>query len=264
MPLSVPSPAPGPRQVAWSGAFAERLERLRLTLETGGLDLWHPFALGALRGTRGAEGLLTGLSPHHLGLVLGNTKALWSAFKRHLRSLGVKNQADLGPDPLDIYVEELVGEALAEVAELAPVTVHYAHELVPRPIPIQRIAAAAGFAPLGPVHLSIHPEYGPWLALRAVLTVAVSAPLSELLPWMPKRPQPCDHCHAPCRRALSGALLGVTVSSVETGPPAPAGLSAQQRRWLAVRDVCPAGQRHRYSDDQILYHYDRDVSALFR
>jgi methylmalonic aciduria homocystinuria type C protein len=31
------------------------------------------------------------------------------------------------------------------------------------------------------------------------------------------------------------------------------------RLWLAVRDACPVGREHRYSDEQIRFHYAGEI-----
>jgi len=30
------------------------------------------------------------------------------------------------------------------------------------------------------------------------------------------------------------------------------------RAWLAVRDACPLGRAHRYTEPQVLYHYTHE------
>ena len=34
------------------------------------------------------------------------------------------------------------------------------------------------------------------------------------------------------------------------------------RSWVAIRDACPLGKAHRYSDEQIRYHYTKDIKLL--
>ena len=53
-------------------------------------------------------------------------------------------------------------------------------------------------------------------------------------------PRVCACTHA-CGDALARALAATG------GDRAPA--------WLAVRDACTAGREHRYSDEQVAYHY---------
>lgn len=243
------------------------LGRFQDTLAQGGLDLVQPFALAALGALKVEHPRFSSHRPNQLGVVVGNTSALWGAFLRHLRGLGVRSANELGPDPLDIYVEELVSAALSDLLESCAVrgAAVFSHELLPAPIPIQRIAEMSGLGRVGPAHLSIHPRLGPWWALRAVIALELPASAGAHFQTEPSGRHPCEGCAAPCRRALSGALLGRDMSSGDEQdlPPAPTGLSDKQRRWLRVRDACPSGRQHRYSDAQILYHYDGRKDALF-
>lgn len=242
----------------------EGLRRFQETLRLGGLDLLQPFGLDCLQKGKVDHPGLSSYRPTQLGVVVGNTRALWPAFLRHLRGLGVRSVAELGPDPLDIYVEELIQAALSDLFETASIrgTAVYGHELLPAPIPIQRIAELAGLARIGPAHLSVHSHFGPWFALRAVVALEVSARAGDVLDANPSSAHPCERCDAPCRRALSGALLKRDVDAHAAGPAAPAGLSERQKRWLRVRDACPVGAEHRYSAQQILYHYDGKSDVL--
>jgi methylmalonic aciduria homocystinuria type C protein len=106
---------------------------------------------------------------------------------------------------------------------------------------------------LAPSHLSVHPTFGPWIALRAVAIVAVEGP-----PGPPPAPlNPCvdceRHCMAAYRRAV--AVAGEAAASH-------AAVSDYWTEWLAVRDACPTGRSHRYGDAQVRYHYTKDRTVL--
>jgi hypothetical protein len=122
-------------------------------LVAGGLDLVAPFALGA-----------------KLALVVGNTRALWPPFKAWLEG-GDPTRSTL-LHPLEAYVEAVIAAA---VSHAPPWTVRFAHEGPPWP-PIQRLAEQAGLAWLAPSNLAIHPTFGPWISLRALITVDVPGP----------------------------------------------------------------------------------------
>jgi methylmalonic aciduria homocystinuria type C protein len=171
--------------------------------ERGGLDLVHPFS---------REG--------RFALLIANSKKLWPAFLA---------QADLSlSDPLDRHVVTVITEALAPF----PHQVRFAH--VPPFLPIQRIAEEAGMARLSLTHLSIHPEYGPWIGLRALALFPVPGPEA------PPLQIGCEGCEVRCRAALDAAMGG-----------------GDWRAWLAVRDACNVGRSYRYGEDQIVYHYTK-------
>ena len=268
---SLPPLLVGDRRSAYPRVFdndqqAQALRVFQEALRRGGLDLLQPFSLGSLSEIRAEHSRFSSYRPTQLGLVVGNTRALWPAFLRHLRGLGVRSPDELGPDPLDIYVEELLQGSLGDLMEAFSIqgTAVFSHELLPSPIPIQRVSELAGLARVGPAYLSVHSDYGPWFALRAVVALDVEAGAGDHVTAQSTGTHPCETCSAPCRRALSGALLhrDREADSLDV-PPAPSGLSTRQRRWLHVRDACPVGRDFRYSDAQILYHYDRRREALF-
>jgi cyanocobalamin reductase (cyanide-eliminating) / alkylcobalamin dealkylase len=172
--------------------------------------------------------------PDPLAMVVGNTGALWPRF---LAARAADPVLAADPDPLDRYTEQTLAVALAGTGGVAV----FGHTMPVR-VAIQRAARIAGLAALAPSHLSIHPTYGPWIALRAVIVLPIPAP-------PPRAPAtvPCD-CAANCLPRLQAALAaGVPQSRAE--------LAQDHLRWLAIRDACPIGRGHRYSAEQIAYHY---------
>ena len=110
----------------------------------------------------------------------------------------------------------------------------------------------AGLAHTSPSYLSIHPEHGPWIALRAVIVLDEDWTSGEPAP----APDPCTPCRKPCLAALDRA---VKASEKE---PMGKKVSNRWRLWLAVRDACPMGRSSRYSDEQCEYHYRVDHGFL--
>jgi cyanocobalamin reductase (cyanide-eliminating) / alkylcobalamin dealkylase len=184
-----------------------------------------------------------------LAILVGNTRRMWPAFRAAL----AQNKAPLNtPHPLDDYVLDSVESAASKTGVRHEI--RWAHAMLPRPMPIQRIAERAGLAVVSPSHLSVHREFGPWIALRAVVVFDVTGPEFSVEPPS----EPCATCSAkPCLDALQRALepgLPRSVTSIRIG--------ADWRRWLAVRDACPTGTSYRYSDAQIEYHYTKSKSLL--
>ncbi len=171
-----------------------------------------------------------------LGVLVGNTGKLWPRFIQAYRSSAAL-QAE--PHPLDRWVIDATRAAVRDIP--APVELRFSHDGGPRLVSMLDAAAASGLAQLGPVHLAIHPDHGPWLGLRVIVVIDREPP-----PPSPP-PTPCEGCAAPCEGALSDALAAGTGS-----------VAASWQRWVAVRDACPVGRASRYGEAQLRYHYTKD------
>lgn len=190
-------------------------------LGDAGFDLVHLFDAAIAAHEPGLAMLADG--SRRLGLLVGNTRALWPPFvaARH-----TDPELAAARDPLDRYTEQSIGRAFPG----APIW--FGHRRYDGAfVPLQRLAVATGLGALAPTQLVIHPIYGPWFALRAVVLVAGEPP-----PTAPIA-APCT-CGASCHEALARALA-----------------ARSWQAWLAVRDACPIGKAFRYSDEQIAYHY---------
>ena len=165
-----------------------------------------------------------------LGLLVGNTRALWPRFVAARRTLPATN-------PLDTYVERSVLGALdASGIARAAVEVMFSH---PRYggvfLPFQPLAVLTGLAAPAAGGLVVHPIWGPWFAMRAV--IALEPPTGTAVPALAPIAKPCT-CTGACERAFEIASRDLR----------------DWRAWLAVRDACSL-RTHRYSDDQIQFHY---------
>lgn len=200
------------------------LSSVAASLGAFGLGPVHAFDTAWWRGRPGLG------APGRLAFLVASGREIWSALPSARPSCS---------DPVDDHVtralETVAGAHALEVAVLA-------HR--EPPFPIARLAHDVGFGELGPAHLLVHPERGPWVALRGVL-VSDRSP-SNLVAR--SRPSPCARCPAPCARALEAALDGAT-------SPTRSLVRRSWRSWLRVRDVCPVGREHRPSDAQLRYHY---------
>ncbi len=173
-----------------------------------------------------------------LACVIGNSKALWPVFTA---------TGACGDHPLDRYVVETVSRlSAAASSRLGAHHIHWAHVVRPAAVPIQRVAEHAGLARLGPAWLSVHPEFGPWFGLRAVVVFDTDGPET-----VSPAPDPCSACDGkPCIPAVQAAL--------DAGP------RATWRDWLAARDACPVGRDSRYDEAQLEYHYTKNPACLGR
>ena len=65
-------------------------------------------------------------------------------------------------------------------------------------------------------------------------------------------------------RCIRHHPAGDRFGSVSQGrrPETSAEIAMVWRPWLAVRDACPLGREHRYSEQQVAYHYTKDAKWL--
>jgi methylmalonic aciduria homocystinuria type C protein len=213
-----------------------------------GFDLVAPLQLGWYNQRVDAAFRLTDFgSPRHLGLVIGNTRALWEKF---LAALAADPELARAEQPLDSYTEQCLTRALAAL-EL-PANVRFAHSIGHERVAMQALAHAAGLAYLSESHLSVHALYGPWIGLRAGVSFGVPGPEGPA----PVLAHPCAGCAERClpafrraEQALAGQLDAATART-------------HADLLLACRDACPTGREHRYGEAQIRYHYSGDRSLL--
>jgi methylmalonic aciduria homocystinuria type C protein len=131
-------------------------------VDPGGLDLVQPFQVAWYnRPVADAFRLPDFGRSSALGILVGNTRAIWPRFLDALRA----NRP--GPDernPLDSYVQAIVLPALEPLIPRSEV--RWAQDPPPC-LAVQRLARLSGLAYLSPSHLNVHATYGPWIALRA-------------------------------------------------------------------------------------------------
>src|SRR5215468_4901293 len=189
------------------------------SLASAGFDLAHTFdAAAAAR----EPGLAVLAGPERLGILIGNTRALWPRFQDALRDPALAAERD----PLDRYSERAIDAAFPGAR------IYYAHRHYGGAfVPLQHLAVAVGLGALAPNRLVIHPVYGPWFALRAAIVLDGTPP-----PGAPPIAQPC-RCDTACTTVLERAQR-----------------STDWRDWLAVRDACSL-RNWRYDDAQIAFHY---------
>ena len=224
------------------------VDALASQLHGSAVDLVHAFRLSELSMPLPAA-LPALLEGAQTGLLVGNTRVIWPHF---LSWLAAHPSWQTWDDPLDAYAEEVVSEAVD--AHLPGARVLWTHETQAYVVPAQRLCHASGFAHLSKGHFNVHPTYGPWFALRALVVIP-----EDLRP--------------PVRAAIDPSSPEVEARAArrleQLCAQASDGLNSQHIRttwvdWLALRDLYEIGRAHRYCADQVRYHYTKDKTVLER
>ena len=196
-----------------------------------------------------------------MGILLGNTKLMWPIFIEHVHQHKAWEHKQ---NPLDEFIENQVQTALRDVPliSLGKAQVFYSHRRYPASsknqeqsfVPFQRLADAMGMCALHePSYLCIHPEYGPWFSLRALILVSLDD-------W----PELAD-CVSPnvpriivsdeVTREIQQRMVQLT-----------SGDKATWQDWVKLRRFLghsiPSSSKWEYSQDQLIYHYTHDRSVL--
>lgn len=226
--------------------LGQRVPDLFAPLAAQGLNLHAVFDLAALPPeVRAGLGVSeAALAPYRQLILIGHLgRDFWAAAKA--RGLH-------GADPLDQFVSECVNRWMVHSL---PEQVW--HQVFPGPAPVglQRLGDLAGWHHPSPFWVGVDAEWGSWFAYRAVLLADTDLPVT------PRRDttSPCDRCvDKPC---VSACPAGALASEPTGAWRLHACLDARKRPGSAcvdrclARNACPLGEPHRYSDEQIAYHY---------
>ena len=248
---------------SWSGVRAtaratgrmSKIEKVKpwpasLPVEMGkvGLDLCAPFSTKWYNDYVAEAHLKLGLlekfgrSEGALAYVLGSSKALWERFLRHTKPRSAfpdHPRSSAGATAFEAFLMEVVAEALikARPDETMRHRVYLARPLDAgkEAIAVQRCAGLAGLCDAAPLtKLCVHPTFGPWIALRAVVVFDADGP--------PQKPHPVT-------ATLSPAELDTAQTYIEKAEGNP----GDYESWLKVREAFTRGDAYRFSDSQMLY-----------
>ncbi|MDB9924941.1 hypothetical protein OAD67_01630 [bacterium] len=242
-----------------SPAWSSLTDEVRAALAAKGLDIVAPLRLRWYNDVAPGTALIKPMSgvagDDALVLLVGNSRALWPAFCAAHDSDAVIGESE---HPVDTYVMSEISAAVSSCS--TPPRVFHSHDTTPgNLVAIQRMAQVAGVAHLDEkCHLSIHPNYGPWIALRAAVVFDdLTGPSENERPGTPLNPLATD--------TDARERVDVAFTKALEGYDDPSTTLERWQRWVAVRDaVAPVKHAERYYDDQVLYHYNCQTAGSER
>jgi len=213
-----------------------------------GLDIVHAFPLDGISiDSPHFEPLARRFEGARTGLLIGNTRALWPCF---LGWLAEHPDWRSTTDPLDDYAQDVITRAASE--HLRDARLFWTHELDDYRVPVQSLCHQSGLAHLSRGRFNVHPEYGPWFGMRALVVLPddLGIPLSPAI--APSSPAVEDRVAAHFEVLRARASAGLSSTHIRTS----------WEDWLGLRDLYETGRAYRYTAPQIRYHYTKDKSVL--
>lgn len=174
-----------------------------------------------------------------------------------------------GVDPIDGQSRAVADDLLGWLAEFG-IAGRVVGPNDPDTLNFVQLGEAAGLGTISPViHQLLHPEYGPWVSLRAALLLD-GRPLGSPDPEVSTAFQPCECCPRPCVAACPvsayGEPPGLTPTCTPCGPQlqrcADNRLAGDCADGCDVRRSCPVGGEHRYSPAEEAYRHGHGLLMI--
>jgi hypothetical protein len=138
-------------------------------------------------------------------IVIGNGGGtFWEGFRHHHDARDAQAQVQ-EPNPLDCYTATIIERDVPPVLASIGTTGRflYPFRFDEEPVSFVHLGALAGLGARSLLGVLVHPEYGPWIALRAAVLLDVAIESTLVTPF-----DPCGTCaDKPCIGACPGAAI---------------------------------------------------------
>lgn len=159
--------------------------------------------------------------------------------------------------PIDSFSVDIVNRYFADACSGNSVEILYPHSS--RIVPLQKLGTLAGWHHASPFRVGINAEWGSWFAYRAVVLADTEF---EVTPKM-DAPSPCDSCEEkPCITACPADALAGNHGSLQPCIDYRLTDDSRCKARCFSRLACPVAVEHRYSMEQINYHYSRSMQTI--
>lgn len=160
-------------------------------------------------------------------------------------------------DPVDRYTISLTREFIRNTLGNAAVLWLYPDSQYVAPL--QQLGEFAGWSSPSPLGSGISPDYGVWFAYRAAFLVDADLPLTNST----SAPSPCNKCmEKPCISSCPVGAVQTESFGLENCADHRLGLHSPCTDRCLARLACPIHPEHRYTLEQIQYHYRHSLATL--
>lgn len=163
-------------------------------------------------------------------------------------------------DPIDSFSRQKVSQFIHDYLDNASSQLLYPG---PTNVSLIRLGTLAGWSYPSPLGLGIHPEYGLWFAYRALFATTADIGPTVLGCSALAEHGPCESCiEKPCISACpAGAVDFAQPFNIASCYDHRLALSSSCAAQCLSRLACPVGAEHRYSLQQIQYHYGHSLQS---
>ena len=189
-------------------------------------------------------------APYRQVLLFGHGgTALWSH---------VRHQVDRDPDPIDDYAVGVAATFMDQQAPGADYRILYPADVCGSPL--LALGELAGWHNPSPFLLGVNATWGSWFAYRALVVA------DSYLPTTPPMSEqsPCLGCPAPCISACPAGAVNHTAFDMNACAKHRLQSDSSCAETCLSRTACPVAEEHRYSDEQLCYHYRRSRETIRR
>ncbi|HKI59569.1 MAG TPA: hypothetical protein VKA23_00925 [Mariprofundaceae bacterium] len=161
------------------------------------------------------------------------------------------------PEPVDSLSVDTVKKWLAEACPGAAYEIIY--PAAERLVPLQQLGALAGWHHASPFRIGINRQWGSWFAYRAVVLIDSDLPETAAETWG----SPCESCvDKPCITACPAGAVADRERMLTLCIDYRLQQDSHCARQCLSRLACPVAVEHRYSREQIDYHYGQSLQTI--
>jgi epoxyqueuosine reductase len=180
-------------------------------------------------------------------LVAHGGRAMWDA---------VSNRGFTTDNPIDDYAVNTVGQYFAAEHPDNNYEIVYPGNF---PIGLRDLGDLAGWHHDSPFRVGIQAQWGTWFAYRAVILTDTNFAPTVAMPTA----SPCDECiDKPCISICPAKAVAEEALDLESCLDHRMQEKSSCVDTCLSRLACPVGLEHRYSKDQINYHYGRSMKVI--